>query len=122
MGNDLRVSVELALTLPIPGVDYGMVKPSIRIDNIDPSGDVDAQVSLGLETGGSVLARLDEHMEIAIHDMLAPETGAPGYRERLASVEKMQSNMVSTLNEVVRRVKAQSTVSDIADSVEAGKK
>jgi len=112
-----RVSVELALTLPIPGVDYGMVKPAIRLDNIDPTGDVEAQISVGLETAARALARLDEHMEIAIHDMLAPETGAPGYRDRLASVERMQASIVERLNEVVRRLKAAGTAEGIAEGV-----
>lgn len=113
----LRVSVELGLTLPIPGIDYSSVRPTTRIDNIDPNGDVEAQITLGLETAAKALVALDEHMEVAIHDMLAPETNAPGYRDRLTSVERTQAAVVERLNEVVRRMKQPEVAAALAAAV-----
>lgn len=99
-----EVSAELGLTLPIPGVDFGMVKPVIRVDGIDTDGDVDAQLKAGVEVGVKALAVLDDQMDVALLNLLAPEMGKPGYRERLEKTESLLEGVRKTLNEAVTRL------------------
>ena len=103
--NEMKVSVAIGLTLPIPDQPYGMVKPEIRLDDIDPYGDVDMQLAVGLETAAKALVRIDEHLEIAIGQMLAPETDVAGYRERLAAIENLQVRVAERVNQIVKRIR-----------------
>lgn len=102
----LSVTVELGMTLPV--TDYGNVRPRVTINNIDPYGDVDEQVSVALKTATRAFGLVDGEMINVISNILAPETGLPGFRERLEAVETGMRNLNvarENLKRVVSRLK-----------------
>lgn len=101
-----EVTVLLGLKMPVPGVQYSMVEVAVTIAGIDPEGDVDAQITSALETSTQAFVRLDENIEVALTEILAPETGVPGYRERLGSMEEVISKLANGFNELLPKIKA----------------
>lgn len=84
--SDLRVTVELGLTLPV--TQFGSVKPRITISGLDPSrGDVDDQIRIGLVTAVRAFAAINGDMDTIVSQILAPETAVPGMRDRVEAVE-----------------------------------
>lgn len=108
MNPDLRLNVHVGVVLPIPGLNIGVIKPDIEIQGLDPNGDVEAQVTLALEKAAYAMARMDEQLEVVMTDMLSPETGSPGYRERLEEAERSISAVKQRLNEVIVRLRENS--------------
>lgn len=102
---DQRVEVKVDLSLPVPGVDFAHVKPAITLSGIDPEGDVPAQISRGLETASQMLVSISDHLtEVALPEILAAASGAPGYRERLAANEELTRRVRDRLNETIRKL------------------
>ncbi len=101
----VEVSIHLGLKMPVPGVDYSNVEVSVTIAGLDPEGDVEAQLATALETSTRAFVRLDENVEVALTEILAPETGVPGYRERLTGVEEALSGLVTGFNELVPKIR-----------------
>lgn len=99
------VTVHLGLKMPVPGVQYSNVEVSVTLAGIDPEGDVDAQITSALETSTQAFVRLDENIEVALTEILAPETGVPGYRERLAGVEEVIAKLAAGFNELLPKIK-----------------
>ncbi len=91
--------------MPVPGVDYSNVEVSVTVAGIDPEGDVDAQLTKALETASQAFVALDKNVEVALTEILAPETGVPGYRERLTAVEDLMSGMAERFNVLVPKVR-----------------
>jgi hypothetical protein len=111
------VTVELGLTLPIPGVDYGNVKPVIRIDGIDPGGDVEAQLASALATSERAFALIDEHMEMAVSRAISPQTDQPTPMDRIAALESQVPQIRRLLNETVKRVKEGALPATVSDKI-----
>lgn len=82
----LLVSVTLGVTLPV--TEFGNIRPSITIANLDPSADVSEQIKSGIETGVKAMVEIDKNLDVIISQILAPETGKPGFKDRLADVEQ----------------------------------
>lgn len=59
-----KVSIELGAT--IKTTDYGNVKPVIRVDDIDPEGDVEAQVAIAIEAAETGLFLIDKALDLQI--------------------------------------------------------
>lgn len=97
--------MKLGLKIPVPGVDYSNVDVEVAINGIDPEGDVDAQITASLETASQAFVRLDENVEVALSEILAPETGVPGYRERLEGVEQVIGKLTKRFNKLVPKVR-----------------
>ena len=101
----MEVSVHLGLKMPVPGVDFSNIEVMVMVSGIDPEGDVDAQLTASLETATQAFVRLDENVEVALTEILAPETGVPGYRERLTGVEEALGGLVTAFNELVPKLR-----------------
>jgi len=101
----VEVAVHLGLKMPVPGVQYSMVEVSVTVSGINPDGDVEAQLASALETSTQAFVALDQNVEVALTEILAPETGTPGYRERLTGVEELVSKLTTGFNELVPKIK-----------------
>jgi len=100
---ELRVGVELGLSIPVPETEIWL-KPTISILGIDPEGDVDAQLAIGIETAAKAFTQIEDHMEVAVSQIIAHEGGIPGFRDRLGAVEAGMSRASTRLNEVIKKL------------------
>lgn len=103
---DLRVTVELGLVLPVTKDGFGNVKPRIVLSGIDPFGDVDKQISLGLETAVKAFARIDGSLDQVLSEILAPVTGQPGFKDRLEVAEKDVTTAKGNIRRTAEKVKS----------------
>ncbi len=94
-----ELSYEAAITLKIPGTDYGMAKPSVRF-TIDVEGDIAEQI----EQHKAALAELAPAVEEALAQQLANITGlaVEGYG-LAASVAKLEKLLDFTVKEMKRQ-------------------
>ncbi|KKM69984.1 hypothetical protein LCGC14_1445340 [marine sediment metagenome] len=94
-----ELSYEAAITLKIPGTDYGMAKPSVRF-TIDVEGDIDAQI----EQHKKALEKLAPAVEESLAQELANITGlnVEGYGVA-AKVEKLEKLLDFTVKEMKRQ-------------------
>ena len=99
----LLVSVELGATLPTG--DFANIRPLIRIDNIDPSGDVDRQLALGLETAARAIAEIDGQLDVVVSEIISPESGRPGYRARVDALESQVQQASVALRKLMERLR-----------------
>lgn len=109
-----KISIRLGLTLPIPGVNFGMVKPEIAIDDIDIGYAVDdpveraafvkEQVEWSLQAVNGAMPMIDQCMEMQIANLLAPQVGSTGYADRLTSLETSLSGQRERMNAVVEQI------------------
>lgn len=111
---DLRIGVELGLTLPIPDVQFGNIKPVIRIDGIDPSGDIAAQVAEGITVANLAINQIDGNMGTIIDQLLSPEASYAEYIGRMNKLEELNARLVKTVNELVTREKSREETKDTA--------
>lgn len=102
---DLRVTVELGLVLPVTKDGYGNVKPRIVLSGLDPSGDVEKQISTGLETAVRAFVRIDESLDQVLSELLAPVTGQPGFKDRLEISEKDITTAKGNIRRMAAKVK-----------------
>ncbi len=100
-----EVTVHLGLKMPVPGVQYSIVDVDVTLAGIDPEGDVEAQITTSLETATQAFVALDKNVEVALTEILAPETGVPGYRERLGEVEGLVAKLAKGFNELVPKIR-----------------
>ncbi len=114
----MLVSVELGATLPTG--EYANVRPLIRIDNIDPAGDVDRQVAVGLETAARALAEIDGQLDVVISELLSPESGKPGYRARVDALEDQVQRSSEALRKLMVRLRDAGVLSQVATAVAGG--
>lgn len=113
----MKVSVELAATLPLPDSGgYGNVKPRISIDEIDPDGDVEAQIALGIEIAQKAFVRIDEQLDVSISEIISTDS-KPGYREQVDNL----SGEVKKLKDVVKKMADRLIEAGIGKSVSAKK-
>ena len=101
----VKVSISIGVTLPIPGMDYSFIRPEISISDIDPEGDVDAQVALALGAAAVAFDKADEHLEVTIGRLLAVNAGEPTMHERVGEIEDAQRRVHETLLKVRDRLK-----------------
>lgn len=102
---DLRVTVELGLVLPVSKDGFGNVKPRLVLSGLDPFGDVDRQITVGLETAVKAFARIDESLDQVLSELLAPVTGQPGFKDRLEVNEKDVSTAKGNIRRMADKVK-----------------
>lgn len=102
----LLVSVELGATIPI-GETMGFVKPSLRISNIDPAGDVAEQVRRGLAAATVAFAEIDGKLEEVIADLIAPSTGQPSIGTRTEVLERGLETVRRNIKTIADKVKEQ---------------
>ena len=100
-----EVTVHLGLKMPVPGVQYSNVEVAVTVAGIDPDGDVEAQLASAMETSTQAFVSLDQNVEVALTEILAPETGTPGYRERLEGVEGVIAKLTAGFNELLPKIK-----------------
>ncbi len=97
-----RLSVSLGLTLKIPGSDYEFIRPEVAVSNIDPAGDVTAQVKLALGAAVETFGLLGRHVgEEVIPGLFATAEAGVGVAERVAETERAVTYLRGRLNEVV---------------------
>ena len=115
---DRPLLVELGLT--IQWGDMGFIKPRIALA-IDPAGDIEAQIKEGLDASTQVFAAIDGHMERVIADLISPNTGEPGFNERIAQVEKSlimaKKNMLAMKNKIDELIAARRTDATVEGAV-----
>lgn len=102
---DLRVTVELGIVLPVSKDGFGNVKPRVVLSGIDPFGDVDHQITVGLNTAVKAFARIDESLDQVLSELLAPVTGQPGFKDRLEVNEKDVSVAKGNIRRMADKVK-----------------
>ncbi len=101
----MLVSVTLGYTLPV--TDFGNVKPSITISNIDPSQDVPSQVRAGIEVGNQAFLEIDKHLDLVLSQILSPSLGKPGFKDRLDDLEKYAETVKRNFKNLQAKLKAQ---------------
>ncbi len=114
--NRLRVTVELGATMPFG--EMGFIKPLLRISNIDPDGDVKAQVQRGIGVAAEAFAEIDGELERVISDMLSPMLGKPGYSDRVEKLEQSVGVLRRNVRTIVAKIKEQEA--PIAEVVAGG--
>ncbi len=97
--------MSVGVTLPIPGMDYSFIRPEISISDIDPEGDVDAQVALALGAVATAFEAADEQLEVTIGRLLAVSAGAPTMNERVREVEDSTRRVHERMAKIVERLK-----------------
>lgn len=95
---ELRVSVQLGLTVPIPGLDFGMIKPSIGVEGIDPSLPIDAQIEEALAIAKVALESSSDSLGEYIATLTPPD--------KITELENSVLAIKSTLNRLVSRLNA----------------
>jgi hypothetical protein len=103
---DLRVTVELGVVLPVTKDGFGNVKPRIMLSDIDPNGDVERQITVGLDTAVRAFARIDEALDQVLSELLAPVTGQPGFKDRLELAERDVSTAKGNIKRMAEKVKS----------------
>lgn len=103
---DLRVTVELGLVLPVTKDGYGNVKPRIVLSGLDPAGDIEKQITTGLNTAVRAFARIDESLDQVLSEILAPVTGQPGFKDRLEVMEKDLATAKGNIRRMAEKVKS----------------
>lgn len=103
--SDLRVSATLGLTIPLPGDRFGNVKPELRIDGIDPEGDVEAQLQLALAAGEKAWIAIDGNMNVVVGQLLSPNAGVPTPLDRIEALEKTASTAKRNIATVTEKMK-----------------
>lgn len=102
----MRVDVRLGLTLRLPGGDgFEMFKPEVALTDLDPEGDVVAQIAAGLATAADAYAAVDDQLGNLIRETLSGETSRPGYRERLEVAEKRLADVTALSNQLVAKLR-----------------
>lgn len=68
INEDLRVEIALSASLPIKGIDFTSVKPSITLLNIDPRGDIDEQVATGIAAAEKAMEAASDFIETQLEE------------------------------------------------------
>lgn len=85
MSDDLRVSFELGATIDIG--DHNFVKPTITIQNLDPTKDHAEQIQLCLSASVAAFGAMDEELEAAVMNVVSAQSQKKGYAERVKVIE-----------------------------------
>lgn len=110
----MLVTIELGATLPF--ADYGNVKPLIRIEGIDPEGDVEEQIKQGVEVSQRAFARINEQLDVSVSEIIAPDTGKPGYRQKVETLESSLKEVIKVQNKIMKALK-DADIKPLADKV-----
>lgn len=82
----MLVTVELGAT--IPNGEYGNIRPTIRIAEIDTEQDIDAQIAKSLEAATKVFAAIDGEIVSLVDEAAASASGVPKLRDRVQRLEQ----------------------------------
>jgi len=96
------VSIEFGITFEHDGDYY---KPLIKLTDIDPTGNVDEQVTIALEAANIGFARINEQLDISLSQIVAMN----GKRGALDTIHKLETDLANTtakLNDVIASIKA----------------
>ena len=102
-----RPTVDVELGVTVPWGELGFIKPRVAINGIDPSGDVDDQVSRSLEAAARAFARIDGQLEVAIMEAISPDTKSPSISERLEALERgieIQRKNIRAIADQLRKI------------------
>ena len=114
MTNPLTVDVELALVLPLgDGNDYHNIKPLLRINGLNPSGDVEEQLKLALTASSQAWASIDENIEVAISNILSTSVGSSSISDRIKNLEKARITQDAALKS------SSETIRNMADKIKS---
>lgn len=101
--NKLGVTVELGVTLSVG--DMGFVKPTIKIEHIDPDGDVDDQIRRAMVTAVKAFAEIDGQLEVVVSELLAPATGMPSFKGRMELVEGNLDTARTNIQKIAAKIR-----------------
>lgn len=101
--SDLRVSVELGLAINLG--EYNSLKPLVRIDGIDPHGNVEEQLQAAVSTSLQAWITMDGAMEQAITNLgvSAPDAKSKA-SERLKALEGFSAEAREALSKLIPAV------------------
>lgn len=101
MTDKLTISVELGAVIPVGDPkSFANVKPLLRIEGIDPSGDVDAQVSLALGAASKAWAAIDDNIEVAVSNIIGNELGNKSLTDQVKEIKAALNKFVNSLETV----------------------
>ncbi len=112
VNKDLRVSLTLGLTIPVE--TYGSVKPSISILEIDPSGDVEAQVELALNAAVVGFAKIDENLETLLSEIIAPITNTPSMKTKLDTLDEDLKKVKRNITTIASKIRSMAETLPVA--------
>jgi len=95
---ELRVNVSLGLTVPIPGLDFGMIKPSIGVEGINPSLPIDEQIEEALATAKVALEASSDSLSGYLATLTPPD--------KIRDLENTLVSVRSRLNDLIARMNA----------------
>lgn len=95
----MKVNVLLGVTLKVNEGDY--VKPQIELVEIDPEGDVDAQIEEGISIARKSFLAIDGELDNTISKILAPVTNAPTVSSRVSELETDYQYLRERINSIV---------------------
>lgn len=55
-----KIDVEIGVSLKLPNVDYGMIKPTVRFSDIDTDGDLEAQIKACVAAIGPIAEGVEQ--------------------------------------------------------------
>lgn len=86
MSSSLTVDVELGAT--IPTLEYGNIRPLIRISGVDPNGDVESQIEIAIAGATKVFASIDDNIINFVEEAAKAVGGGLEINNRLKAVEE----------------------------------
>lgn len=100
--NDLRVSVEVGLAINLG--NFNNLKPTIRIDGINPGVDVEAQIKEAIGAARQVWAAVDEELERAVLELQVTKEDKPVITEKIKQLEMFSVEAREALNKIIPKL------------------
>ncbi len=115
MGDDLRVTIKLGLTIPL--ADYASIKPEIVIANLDPAGDVPAQLEMALEVAGVAFGEIDGRLSSTISSLVeGAKLAQPEGAQRLDMVEQGMAAVTRSHNSLVKKLREEQALREAVEA------
>ena len=86
--NDNMLSFTVELGATIPTTEYGNLRPLIKIANIDPSGDVEAQINIAMAGATQAFTAIDDQIVQFVEEAAKAIGGGLKINNRLKAVEE----------------------------------
>ncbi len=119
MGKDLRVTVRLGLSLPTGDAGDAWIKPEVELTNIDPAGDVAAQVEEGLAAATLSFIEIDGKLAAALDRIIeSVQLVRPAEVQRVDILERRVALVTQGFNDLVVRLRDQATAAAVTAAVE----
>jgi hypothetical protein len=119
MAKDLRVTVRLGLSLPTGGAGDAWIKPEVGLTNIDPAGDVAAQVEEGLAAASLGFIEIDGKLASALDRIIeSVQLVRPAEVQRVDILERRVASVTQGFNDLVVRLRDKATTEAVTAAVE----